>query len=309
MDGLVDEVTLEEFKIFYGIDRELYTILVRDLSHNPSECLLIMGFWLWLERGCYCNIISKILSLDPLLIDMAYDEALTFLQLIISNHLPIPSSIGVPLTCLLLKTDVPLQYLRENRRTVFHHVQNLVSDVCVPALSDIMELARNDGIHESPDQNVTPVLDRPTSLVRALTYDDLIARGFLGLQIEGDSGRARTGEAVIPRFARTMFVTFSKGYPVTETEVREFFMKLFGNCIESLYMQEVEPDRQALYARIVFVNSSFIQFILNGETKAKFSINGKHVWMRQFVPRNGRMWVWECFRQWGPPHVPTNSTD
>ncbi|KAL6496465.1 hypothetical protein OROGR_029723 [Orobanche gracilis] len=306
MDGLVDEVTLEEFKIFYGIDRELYTILVRDLTHNPSECLLIMGFWLWLERGSYCNIISKILSLDPLLIDMAYDEALTFLQLIISNHLQIPSSIGVPLTRRLLKTDVSLQYLCENRRTVFHQVQNLVSDVCVPALSDIMELARNDGIRESPDQNGTLVLDRPTPLVRALTYDDLIARAFLGLQIEGDSGRARTGEA---RFARTMFMTFSKGYPVTETEVREFFMKLFGNCIESLYMQEVEPDRQPLYARIVFVNSSFIQFILNGETKAKFSINGKHVWMRQFVPRNGRMWVWECFRQWGPPHVPTNSTD
>ncbi|KAL6519212.1 hypothetical protein OROGR_018532 [Orobanche gracilis] len=205
MDGLVDEVTLEEFKIFYGIDRELYTILVCHLSHNPSECLLIMGFWLWLERVYCCNIISKILSLDPLLIDMAYDEALTFLQIIISNHLPTPSSIEVPLTRRLLKTDVSFQYLRENRRTVLHHVQNLISDVCILALSDIMELARNDGIRESPDQNATPVLDRPTPLVRALTYDDLIAHGFLGLQIEGDSCRAHTGEAVIPRFTRTVY--------------------------------------------------------------------------------------------------------
>ncbi|KAL0315848.1 UNVERIFIED_CONTAM: hypothetical protein Sradi_5463000 [Sesamum radiatum] len=85
-----------------------------------------------------------------------------------------------------------------------------------------------------------------------------------------------------------MFATFSKGYPVTETEVRQFFTRMFGNCIESFHMQEVGPDEQALYARIVFHRPSFIQVILNGDTKAKFTINGKHVWMRQFIPRNGR---------------------
>ncbi|GFP79475.1 hypothetical protein PHJA_000091000 [Phtheirospermum japonicum] len=292
MDGLIDDVTLEEFKIFYGLDRELYTILVRDLSRNPSESLQVMGFWLWLERGGFSNLISTLLSLDLLLVNKACDEALACLHFVNNpSHSPLPPGMtaGIPLTRRLLKTEVSLLYFQENRLKVFHDVQNLVSDVYIPALSDIMEQARRGAFVKSPVRPKPPP-------VPAITFDDLIARAFSGLSIEGgcNMGRARCGGEGPPRSARTMFVTFSKGYPVAEAEVREFFTRLFGNCIESLYMQEVEPDEQALYARIVFVKPSYIQFILNGQGKAKFSINGKHVWMRQFVPRSGRTWPCGC---------------
>ncbi|CAA2973250.1 Hypothetical predicted protein [Olea europaea subsp. europaea] len=69
----------------------------------------------------------------------------------------------------------------------------------------------------------------------------------------------------VPREDRTVFATFSGGYPVAEMEVRHFFTTVYGNCIESFRMQEE---------------------ILDGTEKAKFTINGKHVWMRKFVPRN-----------------------
>ncbi|KAL0426789.1 UNVERIFIED_CONTAM: hypothetical protein Slati_2853700 [Sesamum latifolium] len=351
MDAAIDEVTLDEFKLFYGLDRELYIILVRDLCRNPSECLQIMGLWLWLERGGICNVISKILSLTPYIINGLADEALTCLSLI-NNQFPVSSEAAdIPLTHSLVKTEISLQYFLENRRTVFHEVQSLVSDVYIPALSDIMEIARHGGFGESSTQNQvhTPIAASvpsasqtrampstatnqmtaipssakqttatpssanqmtatsssanlmtatsssanqmtatPSSANQTRSLSSLVeslVRSLSNLSIEGET-RPRGNEN--PKYARTMFATFSKGYPVTETEVRQFFTRMFGNCIESFHMQEVGPDEQALYARIVFHRPSFIQVILNGDTKAKFTINGKHVWMRQFIPRNGR---------------------
>lgn len=89
-----------------------------------------------------------------------------------------------------------------------------------------------------------------------------------------------------PREGRTMFATFSKGYPVSEQEIRGFFTEVLGDCIESVHMQAVKPPQahQPLYARIIFFNPAAIDFILNGNHMAKFTINGKHVWMRKFVP-------------------------
>ncbi|XP_047947277.1 uncharacterized protein LOC125193512 [Salvia hispanica] len=157
MGGSRFTVTLKEFKLFHGIDRSLYVILIRDLLRDPLECLYILGLWL-------CSL----------------------------SHL-------------------------------------------------------------SP------------------------SRG---------KGKA-TNE--VSRNERTMFVTFSKGYPVNEYEVKLFFERVFGNCIESFHMQEVSnPEEQSLYAKIVFLRPAFIRAILNGAMKAKFTINGKHVWMRKFVPKNNR---------------------
>ncbi|OVA07434.1 hypothetical protein BVC80_939g1 [Macleaya cordata] len=89
----------------------------------------------------------------------------------------------------------------------------------------------------------------------------------------------------VPPGDRTMFITFSRGYPITERELRAFFVRLYGECIEDLYMQEVPPNRQSLYARVVFRSLRIIAAILDGKDKAKFAINGKHVWARLFVDK------------------------
>ncbi|KAF8021863.1 hypothetical protein BT93_G2107 [Corymbia citriodora subsp. variegata] len=89
--------------------------------------------------------------------------------------------------------------------------------------------------------------------------------------------------AEVPPDERTIFLTFSKGYPILENEVRDYFTRRFGNFIEELHMQEVPPEEQALYARLVVRPGSLIDTILNGKSKAKFTINGKHVWARRYV--------------------------
>ncbi|OWM70147.1 uncharacterized protein LOC116195259 [Punica granatum] len=97
----------------------------------------------------------------------------------------------------------------------------------------------------------------------------------------GDQERALCEE--VPQDERTIFLTFSKGYPLSENEVRDFFTRRYGNCFEAIHMQEVSPSEQALYARLVVRSASSIDVVLNGRSKAKFSINGKHVWARKYV--------------------------
>ncbi|KAI3443558.1 hypothetical protein Pfo_000223 [Paulownia fortunei] len=302
MDGTRYTVTLDEFKLFHGIDRALYVVLVRDLVRNPLECLYIMGLWLWLERGGFYNFISKILSLPPFLINELADEAVTCLKCI-NVQFPFSSEAAeIPLTHSLVKKDISLQFFHENQLTAFHEIESLVNGVCIPSFSDIMEKGCRGGFGESSTQSQMMVPGHAASTSYAnqtqtpSSVDDSLMQSISSLRIDGDAspsrGRARANET--SRNERTMFVTFSKGYPVTENEVRQFFRRLFGNCIESFHMQEVRPDEQALFAKIVFFRSSFIRAILDGVSKAKFTINGKHVWMRKFVPKNDRTLTCGC---------------
>lgn len=54
-------------------------------------------------------------------------------------------------------------------------------------------------------------------------------------------------------------------------------------------MQEVTEEDQPLYARLVVKSSKVIRVILEGMTKAKFSINGKHAWARKYVRKSPRL--------------------
>lgn len=49
-------------------------------------------------------------------------------------------------------------------------------------------------------------------------------------------------------------------------------------------MQEVEEGEQVLYARMVCKMPDVIDTICAGN-KAKYSINGKHVWARKYVKK------------------------
>ncbi|XP_071721752.1 uncharacterized protein [Rutidosis leptorrhynchoides] len=86
---------------------------------------------------------------------------------------------------------------------------------------------------------------------------------------------------------RTMFLTFSKGFPVIEEELRELFTKKFGDCIDKVEMQKTNDNQQTLFAKLVLHSTITIDLILMDEPKAKFKINKKHVWARKY-DRRGR---------------------
>ncbi|XP_043699828.1 uncharacterized protein LOC122650481 [Telopea speciosissima] len=89
-----------------------------------------------------------------------------------------------------------------------------------------------------------------------------------------------------PEVERSMFMTFSKGYPVSLKEVQDFLTHLYGDCVEAIYMEKVDPSTvQPLYALVVFKQASTIDTILNGAEKVSFTINEKQAMVRRWKPK------------------------
>ncbi|OVA18220.1 hypothetical protein BVC80_1835g650 [Macleaya cordata] len=85
-----------------------------------------------------------------------------------------------------------------------------------------------------------------------------------------------------PEDDRTLFVTFSRGYPIPERDVLYFFVRRYGDCIENIYMQQKEGNKQPLHARVVFYSASKISEVLEGNERVKFTINGRHIFARRY---------------------------
>ncbi|KAG7023698.1 hypothetical protein SDJN02_14724, partial [Cucurbita argyrosperma subsp. argyrosperma] len=247
-------VSQQEFNLFHKIDRQLYTILVINIGRDPMEALQIMAFWLWLERVGFRHVVYRMLQLPVLLVNELADEALTALTCIVSDNPP-PSSDhynnSIPLTQNFMKKQISLQFLYANRQTAIEGIAKI----------------RNESPENPSSVSVSVPLPPPP----------LSFRSFDIMVDEGDQ---------VPPEERAMFVTFSKGYPVQEWEVRDFFTINYGDCIEHFQMQEVEPNEQSLFARIVFRSASTIGLILRGQPRMKFTINGKHIWARKFIPKH-----------------------
>ncbi|CAK9155120.1 unnamed protein product [Ilex paraguariensis] len=152
--------------------------------------------------------------------------------------------------------------------------------------------AHGDGSSTSSEKNVgvTSQMVGVGSLQAYEPYDLKAQRQFLNNELGDMLSRVNLTvigeEEDIPADDRTIFLTFSKGYPTSETEVRDFFTRTFGDFVETIHMQEVvSPNDQVLYARLIARSASIIDTIVGSGGRAKYSINGKHVWARKYVKK------------------------
>ena len=286
----------EDFLLFHRIDRDLYRILVFNLLREPTESIYILCLWLWLERVGFRNVIRNILTLPSVLINEVADESVTCLNCINPNNSQSASSSepgDIPLLQNLVDGDgeISVQFFCKNKDTINRGVTKMVHDVGIRAFSDIMQNVMMLSNAAAAATAATMLESRRSSVMRppsgSIWFGSIGPSNPMELDDGDIESRVLNLKLVqdVPADDRTMFVTFSRGYPVEEWEVREFFGRRFGDCIEDLYMQEVPANEQSLFARIVFRQLSIIEMILKGVEKAIFAINGKHVWARKFVPK------------------------
>ncbi|RAL45592.1 hypothetical protein DM860_009456 [Cuscuta australis] len=274
MEAVYPEVPVEMSKLFHAIDRQLYSILVFNLQCDPKVSMLTIAFWIWLEHITFKDVVAKVLSLSFEMIDGLFGEAVICLGCIANtmyhfSHAPTEFF----LTQYLLRQHFCLKYVYENQASASARIKKIVSGVCVKALDDLKAMAISNNTQQHLAQSEVALIDY-----------------FLG----ESSSSSQSGGVVplqmptikAPKGRRTMFATFSKGFPVYEAEIRRFFGKMFGDCIDSITMQEVNPGELPLYALIVFTTPGILDFILNGTEKAKLCIGGKQVWMRKSVPKS-----------------------
>ncbi|GMH23306.1 hypothetical protein Nepgr_025149 [Nepenthes gracilis] len=251
----------EELNLFHHIDRALYTILVFNLFRDPIESMHVLSLFLWLEQQACCfDLIDNILRLPLTVVNMLADEAVVCLNLITKAPFDASSSnIDIPMIRAFSRRDISSSYFHDNKDDAIEKMAKYVADLYIRVLKDLMERAieRNNNLLIPADVAKIP---RPFDMGREAV-----------VEVHPDD--------------RTMFVTFSKGYLVSKEEVIEFFTTIYGECIESVQMQDVQANEQPLFARIVVNSASKVELILQGAEKMKFTINGKHVWARKFVPK------------------------
>ncbi|KAK8316164.1 hypothetical protein V6Z11_A13G023000 [Gossypium hirsutum] len=266
-------ISLEELKLFHTIDRAIFSRLVLNLQRQPFESMHVMALFLWLENySCTpgLNLVYNIQPWSDPLINALADEAVQCLICLNTDEFPFShfhdDKCTIPLIRKLTGNEISLRFFHENR----------VEIVC-----------RITQLKMGNQQNLKPNLGFLIGAQRSNEMEDLW-KGIHNINIkslEENNGKKKENKEV-EADDRTVFLTFSKGYSVSEAEVRDFFTRKFGKIFEGIEMQEVVEGEQPLYAKLVVKYGSDIEMILNGKQKAKFSINGKHVWARKYVRKN-----------------------
>ncbi|KAK9154431.1 hypothetical protein Sjap_001911 [Stephania japonica] len=294
-------ISVEDFYAFHTIDRELFARLVIDLRRDPCNSILSLALFLWFNNIGFPDLVVKLRSLPDAVVDVVGEEAAIILTYLETGTLPPlvqPNALDslIPTIRGLMDSRLTFQFFQDQRIRVLNGVGQFMEDVCSRAFTDILqrlmvirerEAATTSAGHQhftmptnfgvrSPMPPMAPVVPP-----RYVVVQDPMVTPQMGVATP-----MPMNESLATQQERAMFMTFSRGYPVSEAEVRDYFTRNYGDCIESFHMEEVEATQQALYARVVYYTPAMVTAILAGRESVRFVINGKHVRVRRWVLQN-----------------------
>ncbi|CAH9084209.1 unnamed protein product [Cuscuta epithymum] len=280
-------VTIEDLHLFHTVDRKIFSRLVIDLGRNPSESMLVMAFWLWLEDIDFPSITQKMGNFPHSMVNDLAREAARCLRILDPRTLPEAyRDDDMPLSSMVIERPISSSHFQTTKFSAITGVKTLLNKVVAIVFADILEQVLQSGRRRRPT-NLPP----PPLLIPGFP-DPVFGRVEVVPLPPGSSvpegglwGWATSYETTVDD--RTMFLTFSRGYWVTEEEVWELFTSLFGDCVEAVRMvPPVIQEEQSLYARMVVRSVETIDKILGKKNIAKLRIHGKHVWARKYERRD-----------------------
>ncbi|XP_022680002.1 uncharacterized protein LOC101768212 [Setaria italica] len=306
------------------IVRQLFIRLVFSLQFESSLSMEIISFWMWLEGIGHADFLASIDALDNHDLRSIALAAKMLIETLRRNsgHQPNHRSVqggyfciealkGIVLylnnvCCKVLEDILQVATAKERICHRAHQAQpqqnvmarapmstrDLLSRIkasYISARSHEAEGSSSRSIMPSPPKTHT-LKDIENPIEQCLSSYPL-ATLFKSLTITEEEEEEPAADIQIqqppsvPRDERTLFVTFSNGYPFTADELYEFFTRNFGDDVEVISVQEPVAPKPPLYAHITFYNQETLFHILAGRPRVKFVIRGKHLWARKFVPK------------------------
>ncbi|KAH7560967.1 hypothetical protein ACOSP7_016503 [Xanthoceras sorbifolium] len=248
--------TLKILQDFHSIDRNLYRRLILQLGLDPYSSKRIVAFWCMLERIGLRYFVKHTNKAPRTLLIKLVREAITCLHFLYRPSVPSDSDISIgdlSFTCVLfgLLDDVPLRvYVCMNRDRLVMEIDKFLSDL-------------SDKIFEDIDVEL---------LIRSK---------------EEETKKKTQASTNVSQIDRTLFVTFSKGRPISREQLFEFFNREYGlNCVEAIYMSSQQPSETCLYARVVVRSTSYVAAILGKLEIVQFTVYGKDIRVRRFVSKH-----------------------
>ncbi|XP_018443311.1 uncharacterized protein LOC108815158 [Raphanus sativus] len=225
------------------------------------------------------DLISNLASSQDAVVNMVAEQVVTCMMCLSCEDF---SAFVAYLRKCMLSPEVPyitgltrgrlnLIAIHNNRENILFEMNQHFTRMCIPAFEDIFVGAEMYN--------------------RAIDARDMaIARrnqmGVSSVFQKGESSNSRFLSGQENADERTIVLSFSRRYPVSREEVHGYFTWRFGEIIEAIHMGGAGRTGQTLYAAAMVLNSPAMipAIIMEGISTTKFSINGKHVWARKFIP-------------------------
>ncbi|MED6164101.1 hypothetical protein PIB30_086462 [Stylosanthes scabra] len=253
-------ITTKELHLFYRSDRELFCRLICNLNLNITRSLLIMVLWLWLEYTGYPNIISTMMQLTDSMLMSLSKEAIMCLDTLGALQNPVvPNDGGLPLTKILVQKHISLDLFIMRRYTAIAGLGvSSTTPFVVPGFPH-------------------PLFSDFTVPQGVEDFDVLNPRIWTNKKPNDD----------VTEQDKTMFLTFSRDFPVSEDEMIYLFRRSYGqNSVEEIVMvNNFEANHQPMFAKMIMDGVSLVDQILKGNRLTKLRINGKDIWARKYERR------------------------
>ncbi|XP_010508229.1 PREDICTED: uncharacterized protein LOC104784839 [Camelina sativa] len=98
------------------------------------------------------------------------------------------------------------------------------------------------------------------------------------------------GEPFVPaNEPRSLFLTFSNGFPLSEDQIFEFFDSWFPMCVEDVFVNRPVAARKLgkndLFGKVIFRYFTIPNIVLGPYEKVGFSVYGRPMYCRRFETR------------------------
>ncbi|KAK3212230.1 hypothetical protein Dsin_016936 [Dipteronia sinensis] len=279
-------ISSKDLNSYYKIDRDIFSRMVTVFMRDPAESLLVIALWLWLEQEGYPNIISKMIDWPRFILEILINEVVSALKFLETNHpLVTPHDGGMNFTSQVMERDISLQFFHEKRLDAIDGIKKVLNSVCAKIFTDTLV----------NHLKVTPIMVNQRIQVPGFPHElfgdiEIVWRGFTNYSVRAEvlpwDFPSPENNISDEENDKTLYLTFSRGHSVNETDLREIFSRLCGHdCVANVHIQENVSSiaQQPQFARLVFNFSTNIDRIINGRNIAKFNFGGRHFWGRKYV--------------------------
>ncbi|KAG6508416.1 uncharacterized protein LOC121980024 [Zingiber officinale] len=256
-------ISVRDLLLFHKADRAAYDRLVT-LGTSPTVARNVVALLMWLENtGIDALAHLRLHASNPAVVLRLVADAEAILNCVRSDGPPRqPPALGalgaIPLIATLGSHPLDLHFFHRHRDAAVQGLTYHLIRIGPVIFHDGLQatLASYDAAEaEARRRNLSPP-PLPPELARP--YMDAVAELSTAAEDE-----------------RSIFITFSRGYPLSQGDIEEYFSSKWGKCVEKVTVARSASAVAPVYGKVVFKNVAYLGLVLNGMDLVKFTIKGK----------------------------------
>lgn len=252
--------SIMDLVLFHAMEINLYNQLVHTMGADPVVTKQVLALWLWMESIGYPQLVHHIYTYNDNALKRVFAEGEACLKALHPDMDPADNN-DIPITAGLAKEPINLRFFRYNRDAVIQGIANVLNNVCNVIFDEnVTRMAKQDANYSTDDEafllgfmksagegssrQAMEAAGRGDNMPMAASYQamdspwgpDEMGLGMAPSLLSSlnpfanpwtpSNAEERLRKGYFEQDAeeqRSMFFTFSRGYPLAKEDVVEFF--------------------------------------------------------------------------------------